>query len=175
MTTPYLGEIRLFAFPRVPIGWMACNGQPLPISEFEALFTVIGTTYGGDGSQTFNLPDLRGRVPINQGQSQSGQTYVLGQIAGEDVHTLILSELPVHSHALLSSSTLATTPTPGSSVHLATASLGTLYAPSANVTQYEAMSNSVLPAGNSLPHENCMPTLVGNYCIATEGIFPSPG
>jgi microcystin-dependent protein len=174
MTQQYVGEIRLFAFPRVPDGWLPCNGQSLPIGQFEVLFAVIGTTYGGNNQQqTFNLPDLRGRVPINQGQSQ-GQAYVLGQAGGEDMHTLTNPEIPAHSHALMSSTTTGTTPTPGPTVHLATASLGTLYAPSANVTQYDVMATCVQPAGGSLPHENCMPTVVGNYCIAYQGVFPSP-
>jgi len=84
MSDPYLGEIRLFAFPRVPVGWMACDGQSLQVSEYDALFTILGTTYGGDGNQTFNLPDLRGRVPLGQGQAQDGTAYKLGESAGED-------------------------------------------------------------------------------------------
>jgi microcystin-dependent protein len=175
MTQPYVGEIRLFAFPRTPDGWLPCDGTSLPISQFDALYAVIGTTYGGD-SQTFNVPDLRGRVPIGQGQGQGpgrGSSFILGQPGGEDQHTLINSEIPSHSHALMSSTTTATTPTPGTSVHLATASAGNLYAPSANVASYEVMAPCVALAGSSTPHENCMPTLVGNYCIAYIGIFPS--
>jgi microcystin-dependent protein len=101
--------------------------------------------------------------------------YVLGQPGGEDMHTLTSDELPSHSHALMSSTTTATTPTPGTTVHLATASAGNLYAPAANAVPYEVMAPCVRPAGGSLPHENCMPTLVGNYCIAYQGVFPSPG
>lgn len=176
MSDQFLGEIRLFGFPRIPLGWMACNGQSLPISSYQALYAVIGTTYGGDGVQNFNLPDLRGRVPISQGQqSSSSPLYQLGQADGEDTHILIDAEMPSHSHGLTSSTVTATTATPGSTVHLATASAGYLYAPSANAGPYEVMAPCVMPGGNSQPHNNIMPTVVANYCIATEGIFPTPG
>jgi microcystin-dependent protein len=124
MSDQYVGEIRLFAFPRVPVGWLPCNGQSIPISQFDVLFAIIGTTYGGDGVQTFNVPDLRGRVPIGQGQGRTLPPAVLGQMAGEDGHALIDIEMPLHSHALVSSTTTATTPTPSPTVHLATASGG---------------------------------------------------
>src|SRR5690348_572173 len=124
MSDPFLGEIRLFAFPRTPDGWLACNGQVLQVSQFDALVTILGTTYGGDGTQTFNLPGLRGRVPLGQGQAQGGPTYKLGEAAGEDEHTLIQAEMPTHSHSLLASTADAASPVPGTAVHLATASTG---------------------------------------------------
>jgi microcystin-dependent protein len=173
MSDQFIGEIRLFAFPRVPDGWLPCNGQALPISEFQTLYTLIGTTYGGDGVQTFNAPDLRGRVPICQGQGTSRPSYQIGQIAGEDSHTLIDNEMPRHSHALMSSTSTATTATPGPTVHLATASSGYLYAPAANAAPYGTMATCVVAAGNSVSHSNIMPTIVANYCIAFSGIFPS--
>lgn len=117
MADPFIGEIRLFGFPRVPDGWLACSGQSVSIGQYEALYTLIGTTYGGDGVQTFQLPDLRGRVPIGQ-----GGTFVVGQNAGEEQHSLTNMEIPAHSHGLMSSTTTATAVTPGSSLHLATAS-----------------------------------------------------
>lgn len=175
MSEPYVGEIRLFAFPRVPDGWLACSGQQVSVSQYQALFAVIGTTYGGDGLQSFLLPDLRGRVPIGQGQGPGLPVYVLGQAAGEETHSLNNNELPSHSHALVSSTQTADTATPGTRVHLATASSGNLYAPAQNAPPYEVMAPSVVPAGNSAPHNNIMPTIVGNYCIAYNGIFPSPG
>ncbi|MDN4982122.1 tail fiber protein [Bradyrhizobium arachidis] len=175
MSDPFVGEIRLFGFPRVPIGWFACNGQALPIAQYQVLYTVIGTTYGGDGVTTFNLPDLRGRVPIGQGQGPSLPPYTLGQPGGEETHTLIEAEMPIHSHALMSSTTVGTTPTPGQTVHLATASAGELYAPIANVGTYDTMAACVATAGNSVGHNNMMPTVVANYCICNEGIFPSSG
>ena len=173
MSEQYVGEIRLFAFPRVPDDWLPCNGQPLSISQYQVLYAVIGTTYGGDGVQTFNAPDLRGRVPIGQGQGQSLPPYTLGQNGGEDSHSLNNNELPSHSHALVSSTQTANTPTPAQNVHLATASAGTLYAPAANAAPYTAMAACIQPAGNSAPHNNIMPTMVANYCIAWAGIFPS--
>ncbi|CCD97793.1 tail fiber protein [Bradyrhizobium sp. STM 3809] len=175
MSDPFLGEIRLFAFPRVPDGWLACNGSSLSISNYDALYAVIGTTFGGDGVQTFNLPDLRGRVPLGQGTTQDGTTYVIGELAGEDEHTLIANEIPAHSHALLSSTVPADTATPGPTVHLATASTGNLDAPIANAGTYSVMAPCLVAAGQSVPHNNIMPTVVGNYCICIAGIFPSPG
>jgi microcystin-dependent protein len=175
MSDPFIGEIRLFAFARVPDGWLPCNGQPLPISQFTTLFAVIGTTYGGDGNQSFNAPDLRGRVPIGQGQGQSLPNFALGQIGGEDNHTLVNGELPSHSHALVSSTATANTATPATNVHLATASTSFLYAPAANAAPYDTMAACILPAGNSVGHNNIMPTVVANYCICFNGIFPSQG
>lgn len=177
MSDQYLGEIRLFAFPRVPTGsgWMACNGQSLPISQYQALYAVIGTTYGGDGVQTFNLPDLQGRVAIGQGQGPALPNYIIGQSAGEESHTLLTGEMPSHSHALISSTAPGATAVPGPTVHLATASAGNFYAPAANAPPYEIMAPCVMPNGSSVAHGNMMPTLVGNYCIAFEGIYPSSG
>lgn len=175
MADPFIGEIRLFGFPRIPDNWLACAGQSLPIAQYETLYTLIGTTYGGDGVQTFNLPDLRGRVAIGQGQGQSMPNYTLGQTAGQEAHTLIEQEMPIHSHALMSSTTTATTTTPAQTVHLGTASVTNLYAPVANAAPYEVMAPCVNAAGLSLGHENMMPTLVCNYCICIYGIFPTQG
>jgi microcystin-dependent protein len=173
MSDPFIGEIRLLAFPRVPSGWLACNGQSIPISEYQTLYAVIGTTYGGDGQQTFNLPDLRGRVPIHYGQGANLPPYVIGELAGEDAHSLVDAEMPSHSHALVSSTAAATTATPSTTVHLGTVGSGNLYAPAANAAPYEIMAPCVGFAGTSLPHENIMPTLVCNYCICFNGIYPS--
>ncbi|MGJ4996310.1 phage tail protein [Bradyrhizobium sp. HKCCYLS3077] len=176
MSDPFIAEIRLFAFPRVPDGWLLCDGKSLPISEYETLYTVIGTTYGGDGVQTFNTPDLRGRVPIGQGTGTGLQTYVIGQAAGEDEHSLNSNEIPSHSHSLLASTQAASTATPGPSVILGTASADNLYAPAANAAPYTTMSTqAVATAGQGLGHNNLMPTVVGNYCICYAGVFPSPG
>ncbi|WP_456619032.1 phage tail protein [Bradyrhizobium sp. P5_C12] len=175
MADPFIGEIRLFGFPRVPDGWLACAGQSLPISQYDTLYAVIGTTYGGDGVQSFNLPDLRGRVPIGQGAGPNLPSYVLGQIAGEEEHTLIETEMPTHSHALLSSTATATTATPGPTVHLATITSGNLYAPVMNAAPYATMAACVTTAGMGIGHNNMMPSVVANYCICNAGIFPSPG
>ncbi len=165
MADPFLGEIRLFGFPRVPDGWFACNGQSVSIAQFETLYAVIGTTYGGDGVNTFNLPDLRGRVPIGQGQGTGLPNYTLGQPGGEENHTLIEAEMPTHSHALMSSTATATDVTPGPTLHLATASAGELYAPIANAGTYSTMAPCVATSGNSIGHNNMMPSVVANYCI----------
>src|SRR5512133_2902137 len=101
MAQPYVGEIRIFAGSFPPNGWMFCDGQPLAISENETLFTLIGTTYGGDGQETFNLPDLRGRVPIHQGTGPDGQTFVIGQAAGVETVTRTTSQIPIHNHAFI--------------------------------------------------------------------------
>jgi microcystin-dependent protein len=176
MVTPYIGEIRLFGFGRIPIDWAACNGQLLRIAEYEALFTLIGTTYGGDGITTFGLPDLRGRVPLSLGQGPGLSNYVLGQRAGQEQVTLVSTQIPSHSHSLMATANPGTTAVPGTGVHLAATTSGTMYAPPANVASMTVMAPiSVSFTGDSQPHDNMMPTLVANYCISLYGIFPSPG
>lgn len=174
MSDPFVGEMRLFGFPRIPSGWLPCIGQTVAISQYNALFAVIGTTYGGDGVSNFKLPDLRGRVPIGQGQGPNLPAYALGQAGGEDAHALAIAEIPQHSHALMSSTVTGNTAMPGN-VHLATASAGTLYAPAVNAAPYAVMAQCIQPAGQSSPHNNIMPTVVGSYCIAYDGYFPTPG
>lgn len=176
MSDPFIGEIRLFAFGRAPIGWVLCAGQPLAIAQYQVLYTLIGTTYGGDGVTTFNAPDLRGRVPIRYGQGPGLTNHALGQPGGEERHTLLTGEIPAHGHALLSSLVAGQMTTPGPSVHLATAQPPNrpLYAPTAAVTSYATMaSQSIQPTGGNGSHDNMMPSLVMNYCIATDGIYPS--
>lgn len=171
----FVGEIRLFGFPRIPTGWLACNGQPVSVAEYSTLYAVIGTTYGGDGSQTFNLPDLRGRVPIGLGTGRGLPTYALGQPGGQEAHTLIEAEMPSHSHGLMSSTVTSTTTTPSDSVHLGTVSAGSFYATTANAAPYVSMAACIGFTGDSVAHDNMMPTLVCNYCISYVGVFPSPG
>lgn len=177
MSDPFVGEIRLFGFPRIPIGWAACNGASLSIADNQILFTLIGTAFGGDGVTSFNVPDLRGRVPVSQGNGRGLTPRVLAQIGGEPQHTLRTAEMPSHSHALVATTTTGNTPTPGPSVQLATASLATaaLYTQPASTPSYIAMAPSIAQAGNSLPHDNMMPTLTANYCICTIGVFPQQG
>ncbi|RAI37531.1 phage tail protein [Rhodoplanes roseus] len=177
MSDPFIGEIRLFGFPRVPEGWLACDGSAVPISQYDALYAVIGTTYGGDGISVFNVPNLCGRVPLSQGTGRGLTPRVLGEIGGAEQHSLIDQEMPSHSHALLSTTNAGTTATPGPQVHLAAASIASakLYAPQADVPSYDVMAPSVGRAGDGLPHDNMMPTLTCSYCICWSGVFPSPG
>ncbi|GFN33781.1 phage tail protein [Paenibacillus xylaniclasticus] len=169
---PYIGEIRMFAGNFAPSGWHICDGSILPISENEALFSLIGTTYGGDGQTTFALPDLRGRVPVGQGMnSATGTTYTLGQKAGTETVTLTSNELPAHIHGVVASSAVTTS-------HPQGAVWGT-----GDTVQYVAPSTSGAPmlasavsvAGGGQPHDNMMPYLPIGYIIALEGIYPTQG
>lgn len=174
MSFPYLGEIRLFAFGRTPNGWAACDGSLLPIFDFDALFALIGTTYGGDGQNTFAVPDLRGRVPIHQFQGPGLSNYVIGQRAGTETVALLTTQMPAHTHALVATSAAASATTPGTTVLPGAVGGDSYYA--ADLTgaiAIPASAQSVGTTGASQPHENAMPTLTVQYCIATTGIFPS--
>lgn len=176
MSTPYIGEIRMFGFGSrgAPNGWQACDGSLLPIAEFDALFFLIGTTYGGDGQTTFAVPDLRGRVPIHQGQGPGLSNYVIGQRAGTETVTVLPTQMPVHTHTVVATTAVSTSTTPGSTLLPGAVSGDTFYATDIASTTTLAMSaQSTSLAGGSQPHENCMPTLPVQYCIATAGIFPS--
>jgi len=164
MAEPFLSEIRMMSFGFAPKGWALCNGQLLPINQNQGLFSLLGTTFGGDGRVNFGLPDLRGRVPIHVG---SGHT--LGERGGEQAHTLSISEMPTHTHQMFATTAAATTNTPGSTAALAT--IANTYAPAANLTALSAaeMGN----AGGSQAHLNMQPFLVINFSIALQGIFPS--
>lgn len=169
MSEPFLGEIRLFAGNFAPAGWALCNGQLLPISENDALFTLIGTTYGGDGEETFALPDLRSRVPIHLGTGSDGQTYVIGETAGVETVTLTAQQIPNHTHPLLASTSAGSANSPNGRVTAAPPGID-LYiedTPSAN-----ASNQAVAPTGGSQPHVNTQPFLCVHYIIALFGIFP---
>lgn len=168
MSQPYIGEIRLFAGNFAPAGWEICAGQLVPIAQNDTLFSLIGTTYGGDGQATFALPDLRGRVPLHQG-SGGGSTRVIGEAGGTETVTLTLAQLPPHSHAMRASSAAATGGTPGGAV-LAATSVNS-YGPG---TPNIPMSAAAFPTeGGSQPHENMAPYMALNYIISMFGIFPS--
>lgn len=178
MSTPYIGEIRMFGFGTrgAPNGWQACDGSLLPISQYDALFALIGTTYGGDGQTTFAVPDLRGRVPIHQGTGPGLSTYVLGQRAGTETVTVLPTQMPAHTHGLAVSGAAATSLTPGNTFLPGAVSGDNFYVSDITGATGVAMSaQSTSLAGGSQPHENCMPTLTVQFCIATQGIFPSQG
>ena len=171
---PYLGEMRLLPYNFAPEGWADCNGALLPISQYDALFALIGTTYGGDGNSSFGLPDMRGRVPIHAGSPGGMGTYVLGQMSGTEGVTLLPDNLPAHTHTLNATAALADTGTPGGSVQLGALSGNTMYTNSVlNINSGALGSAMIGMTGNTLPHENRMPTLTLRYCICTSGIFPS--
>src|SRR5690349_11918036 len=171
MAQPYVGEIRMFAGNFPPVGWMFCDGASLSIAENETLFNLIGTTYGGDGQSTFNLPDLQGRLPMHMGTGPTGQSYIIGQKAGEEAVTLTTNQIPAHNHAFLASTDIATQKTAsGNVVAQSTAiKLFTQEAPFANMNP-----NSVASSGGSQPHDNMQPFLCINFIISLFGIFPSP-
>jgi microcystin-dependent protein len=166
MAQPYVGEIRMFAGNFAPAGWMFCEGQLLPISENETLFNLIGTTYGGDGQSTFGLPDLRGRIPIHQGNS-----VILAETGGVEEVTLTVTQLPAHTHALLSSTNAGGSNNPGGAVTAQSASVK-IYREAAPNAQMAA--TTVGPVGGSQPHTNFQPYLCVNFIISLFGIFPSP-
>ncbi|MCM3270292.1 phage tail protein [Paenibacillus elgii] len=163
MSEPYLGQIKLFAFDFAPRGWAQCNGQILPISQNQSLFSLLGTNYGGNGTTTFALPDLRGRVPI-----RVSRDFVLGQVGGEEVHALTLNEIPAHTHQAWGSNDIASSKSPINNVWAKTA-----------VSSYHTQADKQLSAGavvnvgQNQAHTNMQPYTVLNFCIALQGIYPS--
>ena len=162
MAEPFLGEVKIISWNFPPKGWTFCNGQLLPINQNQALFSILGTTYGGDGRVTFALPNLQGRSPVHVGDG-----IVLGELGGETAHTVNISELPAHNHVPVGSSAAPTLPS----------AAGNLWSPSPglyNSTPGNAMNPACIqPVGGSQPHENMSPYLVLNFIIALQGIFPS--
>lgn len=166
MAQPYVGEIRMFAGNFAPAGWMFCEGQLLPISENETLFQLIGTTYGGDGESTFALPDLRGRIPIHQGNN-----FILAETGGAEEITLTVNQIPAHSHPLLASTTTATIANPQGNV-LGNQTLAQMYVE--DVPNTNLAPTAVGSVGGSQPHTNFQPYLCVDFIISLFGIFPSP-
>ena len=165
MAQPYVGEIRMFGGNFAPAGWMFCEGQLLPISENETLFTLIGTTYGGDGQSTFALPDLRGRLLIHQGNG-----FILAETGGAETVTLTVQQIPAHSHAMLASTGPGTVNAPNGNVTAASPSV-TLYVQ--DVTDSNLSTNATGTTGGSQPHNNFQPYLCVDFIISLFGIFPS--
>lgn len=174
MTEPYLGEIRLFPYNFEPYAWMRCDGRLLPIAENDALYALLGTTYGGDGITTFGLPDLGGRVPVHCFQGPGLSNYVLGQKGGTESVTLTTQQIPAHTHTMVATTAAATATTPGPGLLPGAVSGDTFYVNTTSGNNVAAMSpQSLLPSGGNQPHENTMPTIAMTYCIAIYGIFPS--
>jgi microcystin-dependent protein len=164
MAEPFLAEIRIMSFGFAPKGWAQCNGQLLPINQNQALFSLLGTTYGGDGRVNFALPDLRGQVPIHFGAG-----YILGQKGGQQAHTITMSEMPAHIHFAQGSSTAGNSAPPGGNLLAATPAL--IYEPPAALTTLQPATISNV--GGSQAHQNMQPFLTVTFCIALQGIFPS--
>jgi microcystin-dependent protein len=164
MSEPFLGEIKIMSFNFPPKGWALCNGQVLPINQNQALFALLGTTYGGDGRVNFALPNLQGRAPMHMGNG-----HTLGERGGETAHTLNISEVPAHTHTAMASSSTGNTPTAANDV--LASPLNQTYAPLAASV---AMDPATIGAtGGSQAHQNMQPFLTLNFCIALQGIFPS--
>lgn len=180
MSNPFLGEIRIFAGNFNPRGWAFCAGQLLPIAQNDALYALIGTTFGGDGQVTFGLPDLRGRSVIGQGQGPSLSSYVVGQMSGSENVTLNSGNLPSHDHVLNAWNSDATTSAAGPSVGLgnpldAVSGQSSLFylTTGAGANTPALAADTIMPSGGNQPHDNMAPSLVLNYIIALEGVFPS--
>ncbi len=167
MAEPFLSEIRIMSFGFAPQGWALCNGQLLPINQNQALFSLLGTTYGGDGRVNFGLPNLQGRTPIHMGNG-----HTLGERAGEQVHTLSISEIPTHVHTLNASKTAGDAPVPSTPPgNLLARTTNQIYGPPTDLTPL--LPTTVASVGGSQAHLNMQPFLVLNFCIALQGIFPS--
>ena len=171
MSDQFVAEIRIFPFNFPPTGWAFCNGQLMPISQNTALFSLLGTTYGGDGKSTFALPDMQGNAPMQPGQGQGLSLRDLGEMSGVESITLLQSEIPVHTHSLSANAFQGDKTVPGPTVSLAESQGGNFYViPTPALT---AMAfQSLAPAGGGLPHNNMQPYLTLNFCIALQGIFP---
>jgi microcystin-dependent protein len=172
MGEPYVGEIRMFGGSFAPAGWAMCNGATLAISENDTLFNLIGTTYGGDGQETFNLPDLQGRAPVHMGQGPGiSQNYVIGEKAGVESVTLTTNQIPIHAHSFVASSDAGQSAQPQNAL-FALLPTGNLYTqpqqPAVNLN-----SNMLSAAGGSQPHENIQPYLCITFIISLFGVFPT--
>jgi len=170
----YIGDIRLFAGSFAPVGWILCNGTLLSISEYDTVFAIIGTTYGGDGVTTFAVPDLRGRLPVGQGNGPGLTPRVLGQTFGSESVTLLTTQIPLHTHTWMASTAAATASSPAANV-FAQNGTDSIYTslPASGPQPQVLNAASVLSAGGTQPHDNIMPTTAINYIMCLAGIFPS--
>jgi microcystin-dependent protein len=171
MADPFIAEIRIFPFNFAPKGWAWCDGQLLPLSQNTALFSLLGTTYGGNGKSNFALPDLMGRGPMHPGQGPGLSLHDLGEQGGSETVTLLESEIPAHSHAILAQTAPGDVATAGSNAFARTIG-ATPYAPVAGSTLVAMSETALTPAGGDQPHNNLMPYLTFYFCIALQGVYP---
>ena len=173
MADPFVAEIRIFPFNFAPKGWAFCDGQLLPISQNTALFSLLGTTYGGDGRSNFALPDLQGSAPMHPGQGPGLSLHDLGEASGSENVTLLQTEMPAHTHAFMASNEIGEDRKPGNEA-MARSTGGPLYgpAPSPPLTLTAMAIEALPPVGADFPHNNMMPYLTLNFCIALQGVFP---
>ena len=169
MSEPFLAEIRIVGFNFAPRGWAFCDGQILPINQNQSLYSLLGTVYGGDGRTSFALPDIRGRTPIHVGASDSGTTHTQGQKSGEEAHVLTAAEISEHSHTIQGTSTAADQAVPSDSL-LAASNTGQ---PFSLLNSGNMGANSITNTGGGQAHNNMQPSIILNYCIALQGLFPS--
>jgi microcystin-dependent protein len=168
MSNPYVGEIRMFGGNFAPAGWALCQGQLLAISENDVLFQLIGTTYGGDGQETFGLPNLGGRIPLHQGGS-----FVIGELAGVESVTLTTNQMPQHNHSLLGSNDQGSSNAPGNAVLASTPTAAQAFPYGTDPPRGAIDPSNIQPIGGNQPHENMQPFLCINFIISLYGIFPS--
>ncbi len=167
MADPFVAEIRIFPFDFAPKGWAFCNGQLLPISQNTALFSLLGTTYGGDGKSTFALPDLQGSAPMHPGQGQGLSLRDLGEQSGSETVTLLVSEIPAHTHQMMALGAFSNQPSPANNTWGRAAAN-----PYTNAQNGQMSVQALNVTGGSLPHNNMQPYLTLNFCIALQGVFP---
>lgn len=173
MADPFVAEIRIFPFNFAPKGWAFCDGQLLPLSQNTALFSLLGTTYGGNGKSNFALPNMQGNAPMHPGQGPGLSLHDLGEIGGSETVTLLESEIPAHSHALRASLDSGDVSIPGATRSLASSSQGVIYNTTNPVTPMALQG--LAPAGGDQPHNSMQPYLTLNFCIALQGVFPPRG
>jgi microcystin-dependent protein len=173
MADPFVAEVRIFPFNFAPKGWAFCNGQLLPLSQNTALFSLLGTTYGGDGKSTFALPNVQGNVVVGSGQGQGLSEYFLGQEGGSQTVTLLVSEMPFHTHALEASNGFGNNTSPTDRAIARIFGGGNLFKAPAGAATQIMDPNMIGIAGSSFPHNNMQPYLTLSYCIALQGVFPA--
>ena len=172
MADPFVAEIRIFPFNFAPKGWAFCDGQLLPLSQNTALFSLLGTNYGGDGKSNFALPDLQGNAPMHPGQGPGLSLHDLGESSGTETVTLIQSEMPAHSHTMSATTQPGEDAAPGPLEALGRSVGASLYQDTVNANLTSLAPNALTVAGGSLPHNNMQPYLTLNFCIALQGVYP---